>query len=118
MPQGDRTDVGEQGSMLSGGQKARVSLARAVYQDKQMYLIDDVFSAVDVPVGKRIYQKCIQGVLRNKTRVICTHHPRFLAGANTVLLMEGGKVAEQGESMTESLQFAFCLQFSFFRSCT
>jgi ATP-binding cassette subfamily C (CFTR/MRP) protein 10 len=72
------------------------SLARAIYQDKEIYLIDDVFSAVDVPVGKQIYQKCIQGLLRNKTKIVCTHHPRFLAGANTVLLLEKGRVVQDG----------------------
>ena len=96
MPSGDATDVGERGAMLSGGQRARVGLARAVYQNKELYLIDDVFSAVDVPVGKQIYQKCIFGLLRGKTRLLCTHHPRFISGANSVLLMEGGQVVEQG----------------------
>ena len=96
MSSGDATDVGERGAMLSGGQRARVGLARAVYQNKELYLIDDVFSAVDVPVGKQIYQKCIYGLLRGKTRLLCTHHPSFISGANSVLLMEGGQVVEQG----------------------
>ena len=96
MSGGDATEVGERGAMLSGGQRARVGLARAVYQNKEIYLIDDVFSAVDVPVGKQIYQRCIYGLLRGKTRLLCTHHPRFVSGANSVLLMEGGQVAEQG----------------------
>ena len=57
---------------------------RAVYQNKEVYLIDDIFSAVDVPVGVHIYKKCIQGLLKEKTRILCTHHPRFLASANQV----------------------------------
>lgn len=93
---GDLTNVGEHGVMLSGGQKARVCLARAVYQDKDIYLVDDIFSALDVPVGLHIYRKCILGLLRNKTRIICTHHPRFLSGATTVMLLEGGKLKEAG----------------------
>ena len=51
------TNVGEHGVMLSGGQKARVALARAVYQDKSFYLIDDIFSALDFP-GKAYYEIC------------------------------------------------------------
>ncbi len=47
-------------------------------------MIDDIFSAVDVPVGIHIYKKCIQGLLKEKTRIICTHHPRFLSSANQV----------------------------------
>ena len=112
MSSGDATDVGERGAMLSGGQRARVGLARAVYQEKELYLIDDVFSAVDVPVGKEIYQKCIYGLLRGKTRLLCTHHPRFLAGANVVLLMEGGQVVEQGPAHQGGDSIAFlCLMY-------
>ena len=47
LSRGDQTDVGDKGAMLSGGQKARIALARAVYQDKEIYLIDDIFSALD-----------------------------------------------------------------------
>ncbi len=57
MPDGDRSDVGEHASMLSGGQRARLALARAIYQDKEIYLIDDIFAAVDGPVGAHIYRK-------------------------------------------------------------
>ena len=53
---GDMTNVGEHGVMLSGGQKARVALARAVYQDKDIYLIDDIFSSLDLPVGLQIFR--------------------------------------------------------------
>ena len=58
----------------SGGQKQRVSLARAVYQDLDIYLLDDCLSAVDAHVGKNIFDKCITGLLKNKTRVLVTHH--------------------------------------------
>ena len=70
---GDNTLVGERGVTLSGGQKARVSLARAVMQDKDIYLLDDPLSAVDTEVGSRIFFDCIMGILREKTRILVTH---------------------------------------------
>lgn len=57
LPHGDQTEVGEKGINLSGGQKARLSLARAVYQDFDVYLMDDPLSAVDAHVGKHIFEK-------------------------------------------------------------
>ena len=63
---GDLTEVGEKGAALSGGQKARVALARAVYQDKEIYLIDDIFSAIDLHVGIQIYQKQSWGCLNTR----------------------------------------------------
>ncbi|KAH0811148.1 hypothetical protein GEV33_011643 [Tenebrio molitor] len=67
---GDNTLVGEKGVMLSGGQKARVSLARAIYRDADVYLLDDPLSAVDVHVANRIFYECIRGYLRNKCVVL------------------------------------------------
>ena len=63
---GDATLVGERGVALSGGQKARVTLARACYRRAATYLLDDPLSAVDAHVGKHLFEKCIQGLLRNK----------------------------------------------------
>ena len=96
LSKGDMTNVGEQGVMLSGGQKARVALARAVYQDKEVYLIDDIFSALDVPVAVHIFKRCINGLLRNKSRVLCTHHPRFLGTASNIIVMDNGKITDSG----------------------
>ncbi|VDM59578.1 unnamed protein product [Angiostrongylus costaricensis] len=69
LPNGDRTEIGEKGINLSGGQKARVALARAVYQDRDVYLLDDPLSAVDAHVSKHIFTNVIgpQGLLKNKT---------------------------------------------------
>lgn len=70
-PEGDLTLVGERGVTLSGGQKARLNLARAVYKsDASIYLLDDPLSAVDPPVARHIYKDCICGVLRNKVEHI------------------------------------------------
>ena len=70
---GDNTLVGENGLTLSGGQKARVSLARAVMQNKDIYLLDDPLSAVDIEVGSRIFFDCIMGMLSEKTRILVTY---------------------------------------------
>ena len=68
LPEGDQTEIGEKGINLSGGQKQRVNMARAVYQDADIYLFDDPLSAVDAHVGKHIFNNVIgpDGVLRNK----------------------------------------------------
>ena len=72
------SEVGEKGLNLSGGQKARLALARAVFRDADVYLLDDVLSAVDPMVATHLMEKCIMGALKNKTRVLVTHHPRWL----------------------------------------
>lgn len=61
LPGGDATEIGEKGINLSGGQKQRISLARAVYSDADLYILDDPLSAVDVHVGRHIFDHCIQG---------------------------------------------------------
>nr|CAD7396002.1 unnamed protein product [Timema poppensis] len=98
LPKGDLTGVGEGGTTLSGGQKARVSLARAVYQDKKLYLLDDILSAVDVQVARHIFQKCVKGMLKDKTCILCTHHPQYLLSADHVIIMEDGSITKQGWS--------------------
>ncbi|XP_069682959.1 ATP-binding cassette sub-family C member 10 [Periplaneta americana] len=97
LPGGDMVGVGEGGVTLSGGQKARVALARAVYQDKNIYFLDDIMSAVDVNVARHIFHKCINGILRSKTRILCTHHVQYLLSADNILVMENGKITQQGK---------------------
>jgi len=88
---GDETQIGEKGLNLSGGQKAGVSLARAVYADADVYLIDDVLAAVDVHVAETMMEQCILGALRSKTRVIVTHRAqRWYHRMDQIILMEGG----------------------------
>ncbi|ORZ10482.1 multi drug resistance-associated protein MRP [Absidia repens] len=72
---GDQTEIGERGINLSGGQKARISLARAVYSRADIYLLDDPLSAVDAHVGKHLFDKVIgpNGLLKNKSRILVTH---------------------------------------------
>ncbi len=82
---GDLTVIGDQGSTLSGGQKQRVSLARAVYADADVYLLDDVLSAVDSGLAQRIFDKVWSPLLR----VLCAGAARVVAAAATRLLCGG-----------------------------
>lgn len=80
--EGDATLVGEKGVTLSGGQKARVSLARAIYTDSDIYLLDDPLSAVDSKVAQELYQKCIRPLLGTKTVVLVTHQTHYLSNCD------------------------------------
>lgn len=86
---GDNTEVGERGLTLSGGQKARINLARAVYRDSDVILLDDVLSAVDAHVGKFIMDNCITGILKKKTRVLATHQISIIDQADRVIFLDG-----------------------------
>nr|XP_050853341.1 probable multidrug resistance-associated protein lethal(2)03659 isoform X3 [Vespula vulgaris] len=97
---GDRTVVGEKGISLSGGQRARINLARAVYADADVYLLDDPLSAVDARVGRRIVEDCICGYLKNKTRILVTHQLQFLRCADQVIVMHNGSVQTKGDFNT------------------
>ncbi|NXW02689.1 MRP7 protein, partial [Fregetta grallaria] len=96
LPAGDQTEVGENGVTLSGGQKARIALARAVYQEKELYLLDDPLAAVDADVANHLMQKCILGVLKHKTRILCTHRTEFLEKADALLLVDNGRIVKTG----------------------
>lgn len=86
-PDGDMTLVGEKGVTLSGGQKARVNLARAVYQQADIYLMDDPLSAVDSGVGKRLFEECFKGFLEGKLRILVTHQLQFLPNADYIIVL-------------------------------
>lgn len=92
MNAGDFTQIGEKGINLSGGQKARLGLARAVYQDKDIYLLDDPISALDAHVRKNIINNVINGVMANKTRVLVTHAIDFIHLADHIIMMDKGKI--------------------------
>lgn len=96
LPDGDRTIIGERGISLSGGQKARINLARAVYKRADIYLLDDPLSAVDAHVGKHIYQECIQQFLNGKICVLVTHQLQYLLNVKNVVLMANGRIEAQG----------------------
>ena len=96
LPAGDETEIGEKGINLSGGQKARVGLARAVYSDKDLILMDDPISALDANVKKSIFEKVMLGHLKNKTRILVTHAVDFLNLVDKVIVMRGGEIVLQG----------------------
>lgn len=96
LPKGDLTMVGERGISLSGGQRARIGLARAVYRDADVYLLDDPLSAVDTHVGKHLIRECICGYLRKKTRILVTHQLHHLKDADNIAILRNGEVEVQG----------------------
>ncbi|VDO18714.1 unnamed protein product [Heligmosomoides polygyrus] len=98
LPLGDMTEIGEKGINLSGGQKARISLARAVYQNHDVYLMDDPMSAVDSHVGAQLFSSVIgpEGMLRNKTRVLVTNELSFLHHSDLIYIMKDGRIEHQG----------------------
>lgn len=116
LPAGDSTEIGEKGINLSGGQKQRVSLARAVYQDADVYFLDDPLSAVDAHVGKHIFEQVIGpgGLLSNRTRILVTHGITYLPKVDNINVMSQGEITESGnyqELMEKKGAFAeFLLQ--------
>ncbi|OBA19157.1 hypothetical protein METBIDRAFT_33368 [Metschnikowia bicuspidata var. bicuspidata NRRL YB-4993] len=105
LPNGDATLVGEKGISLSGGQKARVSLARALYSRADVYLLDDVLSAVDAHVGKKITKQVLSstGLLSTKTLILATNSMKILRLAHETVFLEKGRITERG-TFTELMQ--------------
>ncbi|OMO51835.1 hypothetical protein CCACVL1_29558 [Corchorus capsularis] len=94
---GDQTVIGERGINLSGGQKQRIQIARALYQDADIYLFDDPFSAVDAHTGSHLFKEVILGILSSKTVIYVTHQVEFLPAADLILVMKGGRIIQAGK---------------------
>ncbi|KAI5605002.1 hypothetical protein BDE02_01G322400 [Populus trichocarpa] len=94
---GDQTVIGERGINLSGGQKQRIQIARALYQDADIYLFDDPFSAVDAHTGSHLFEEVLLGLLSSKTVIYVTHQVEFLPAADLILVMKDGKIAQAGK---------------------
>ncbi|EEE65131.1 hypothetical protein OsJ_20202 [Oryza sativa Japonica Group] len=92
LPHGDSTQIGERGVNLSGGQKQRVQLARALYQNADIYLLDDPFSAVDAHTASSLFNEYVMGALSDKTVLLVTHQVDFLPVFDSILLMSDGKI--------------------------
>lgn len=96
LPTGDLTEIGPKGINLSGGQKARVSLGRAIYADRDIVLMDDPISALDANVRHKIIHNLILGHLQFKTRILVTHAIDFIHLADRIIIMKKGKIVSDG----------------------
>ncbi|KAL9643558.1 hypothetical protein ABK040_010171 [Willaertia magna] len=99
MKQKSETLIGERGINLSGGQKTRLALARAIYSNANVFILDDIFSAVDIYTAKKILERTFIGenaVLKGKTILLVTHQLFFLDKVDQVIVMNDGKVIENG----------------------
>lgn len=96
LPARDFTEIGERGITLSGGQKARINLARAVYANPETILLDDVLSAVDSRVGKHIVNNLFNGLLSDKTRILATHQLSLIDNADRVIFLNGDGTIDVG----------------------
>mmetsp|Transcript_315 Transcript_315/g.262 ORF Transcript_315/g.262 Transcript_315/m.262 type:complete len:1379 (-) Transcript_315:315-4451(-) len=107
LPASDFTEIGERGVTLSGGQKQRIQVARAVYSKAEVYILDDILSAVDAHVGQHIFQQCLSNepgsLLKNTTRLLITNQLHLLEHVDRIVLMENGEIVEQG-SYSEIMQ--------------
>ena len=111
---GDLTEIGQRGATLSGGQKARVGLARAVYSVADIYLLDDPLSAVDTKVGRIIFENCIVGHLSGRIRLLVTHQLQHLKDLDHIAVMENGSIIHQGgyTELTDQGLFSDILELS------
>ena len=107
----DMTMIGEKGVTLSGGQKARISLARSIYHTADIYLLDDPLSAVDVRVGKEIFEKCIRGLLREKLVLMVTHQLNYVKQCDHVIIMKEGIIIANGTYSGVVEENEFCREF-------
>ncbi|MEW5311484.1 MAG: hypothetical protein WDW38_003194 [Sanguina aurantia] len=93
---GDQMELGDRGTNISGGQKQRISIARALYANPDVAIFDDPLSALDANVGRKVFEQAIRGVLLGKTVVLATNQLQFVASADTVLYIAGGRILEAG----------------------
>ncbi len=99
------TIVGEKGITLSGGQKARLSLARALYMDADIYLLDDPISAVDAKVGKQIFEECLKPLSQKKTVILVTHQIGYIYRCDEAIIMSEGKIILQKNNSEQKEEF-------------
>lgn len=92
LPNGDQTEIGERGITVSGGQKQRLNIARAIYFDAEMVLMDDPLSAVDAHVGRHIMDKAICGLLKDRCRILATHQLHVLSRCDRIIVMDAGRI--------------------------
>ncbi|KAB0798601.1 hypothetical protein PPYR_09594 [Photinus pyralis] len=113
LPGGDRTVVGERGKSLSGGQKARINLARCLYRRADIYLLDDPLSAVDSKVGKHLFEEGIKTFLKDKMCLLITHQVKYAKEADRIIVLKDGRISEEGsydELITNGTDFLKLVQ--------
>ncbi|KAH7719900.1 CBN-MRP-5 protein [Aphelenchoides avenae] len=94
MPSNELSEVGERGTALSGGQRARLALARALYANKDIYLLDDVFASIDKKISDAIFENAIKDLLATKTVLLVTSDPDYLAKCDRVMLLDRSSLVE------------------------
>ncbi|KAJ6184684.1 ABC transporter family protein [Penicillium mononematosum] len=92
LPHGDQTEIGERGITISGGQKQRLNIARAIYFNAEIVLMDDPLSAVDAHVGRHIFDNAILGLLKDRCLILATHQLWVLDRCDRIIWMEDGKI--------------------------
>ncbi|KAJ6152874.1 hypothetical protein N7497_007193 [Penicillium chrysogenum] len=92
LPNGDQTEIGERGITVSGGQKQRLNIARAIYFNAELVLMDDPLSAVDAHVGRHIMDKAICGLLKDRCRILATHQLHVLSRCDRIIVMDEGRI--------------------------
>ncbi|KAF5303189.1 hypothetical protein FQA39_LY10102 [Lamprigera yunnana] len=113
LPHGDKTIVGDKGGSLSGGQRARVNLARCIYKKADIYLLDDPLSSVDPKVGNLIFQQCIKQFLKHKMCLLITHQLQYLREIDKIIILKEGIIVDQGtynQLQTSGIDFSQLLQ--------
>ena len=93
----DNTVIGDKGVNLSGGQKVRLSLARALYMNNELYLLDDPLSALDINVTSFVYKQCIKEYLKDKTRILTTHNLSYIKNFDRIIFLDEGEVIYSGD---------------------
>ena len=93
---GDMCEIGDRGINVSGGQKARISLARCCYSDSDIVVMDDPIATVDSHVGKALFHKCIASYLKGKTRILVTNATQYLHKCDYIIVLENQTISHQG----------------------
>lgn len=109
LPHGDYSLVGERGITLSGGQKARINIARAVYNDTDIYLLDDPLSSVDARVGNHIFEECFCKYLKGKCVILVTHQLQYLDKVHRIYFMENGEIKDLEDNLNSHM-IAPCME--------
>jgi len=101
LPDGYNTDIGENGCQLSGGERQRISIARAFLKDSPIILLDEATASLDVE-NETLIQTALSKLIKNKTVIVIAHRMRTVAGADKIVVLSDGVVAEEGTA--ESLK--------------